>query len=243
MSCIGLEYFCFEGDGLWTTPDDELVALGTREMDLLGLIPADRVVGGAVVRMPKAYPVYDDGYADALAIVRRFVDGLTNFHPVGRNGMHKYNNQDHSMLTAMLAVENIQGANHDIWEVNADQDYHETVTRDEAERVPEYREIAATQPRVPDRIAPATGSEAILRQAFARLHRGAFGSAVGVVGALYGFTATAWLLLRGGESIGPRLALLGQFLPGYEVSWGGSLVLDGYLAWIRRKSEVETLED
>ena len=124
-TCLGLEYFCFENDGLWSMPDKELLALATRELVSLGLARADQVEDGAVVRAAKAYPVYDAGYAPALATVRAYLDTLRNLQLVGRNGMHKYNNQDHSMLTAMLAVRNLHGESHDLWSVNADDDYHE----------------------------------------------------------------------------------------------------------------------
>ncbi len=111
-TCLGLEYFCFEGDSLWTMSDEDLIKLGTKELGMLELVDPNDVEDGAVVRMPKAYPVYDSKYADALIIIRKFLDGLNNLHLVGRNGMHKYNNQDHSMLTAILTVKNIMGANH-----------------------------------------------------------------------------------------------------------------------------------
>jgi protoporphyrinogen oxidase len=124
-TCLGLEYFCFEGDGLWTTEDEELIALATRELETLGLAPGAKVEDGAVVRMPKAYPIYDADYRRHLDRIRDFLDPIANLHLVGRNGMHKYNNQDHSMLTALFAVENMQGANHDVWAVNTDFEYHE----------------------------------------------------------------------------------------------------------------------
>ncbi len=124
-TCLGLEYFCFEGDGLWTSADADLVALATRELAELGLAPGARVRDGTVIRMPKAYPIYDSAYRGHLDVIRRFIDPIPNLHPVGRNGMHKYNNQDHSMLTAMMAVWNMLGAEHDIWEVNTDFEYHE----------------------------------------------------------------------------------------------------------------------
>jgi protoporphyrinogen oxidase len=124
-TCVGMEYFCFEGDGLWTSRDADLIALAASELAQLGLCDASRVVDGAVVRMPKAYPVYDSAYRAHLDVVREHLDTIPNLHTVGRNGMHKYNNQDHSMLTAMLALENMRGAEHDIWAVNTDFDYHE----------------------------------------------------------------------------------------------------------------------
>jgi len=124
-TCLGLEYFCFEGDGLWTSSDADLVALATKEIGILGLADPKLVVDGTVVRMPKAYPIYDSVYRQHLDVARAHLDTLTNVHPVGRNGMHKYNNQDHSMLTAMMSVWNMQGASHDVWEVNTDYEYHE----------------------------------------------------------------------------------------------------------------------
>ena len=130
-TCLGMEYFCFEGDGLWTSKDEDLVALATRELASLGLADPAKVVDGAVVRMPKAYPVYDSVYREHLDVVRDFIDPIPNLHTVGRNGMHKYNNQDHSMLTAMMAVQNMHGATHDIWSVNTDFEYHEEQKLDE----------------------------------------------------------------------------------------------------------------
>jgi protoporphyrinogen oxidase len=125
-TCLGLEYFVFEGDGLWSSTDEDLIERAERELVELGLLQAGQVEKGWVVRVPKAYPVYDDAYKDNVAVLRDWI-GLNapNVHPVGRNGMHKYNNQDHSMYTAMLTVENILGASHDIWSVNVEKEYHE----------------------------------------------------------------------------------------------------------------------
>ncbi|MEP6591998.1 MAG: FAD-dependent oxidoreductase, partial [Gemmatimonadota bacterium] len=124
-TCLGMEYFCFEGDGLWESTDAELIALATQELEQLDLAPPGLVRDGTVIRMPKAYPIYDGEYRGHLDGVRAFIDPIPNLHTVGRNGMHKYNNQDHSMLTAMMAVWNMQGASHDIWAVNTDFEYHE----------------------------------------------------------------------------------------------------------------------
>ncbi len=125
-TCLGMEYFCFEGDGLWESSEQTLVQLAARELESLGLAPATDVVDGTVVRMPKAYPIYDASYREHLDGVRAFIDPIPNLHTVGRNGMHKYNNQDHSMYTAMLMLENLLGeAQHDVWEVNTDFEYHE----------------------------------------------------------------------------------------------------------------------
>ena len=125
-TCLGLEYFVFEGDEMWEMADDDLIRLGQAELGKLGLVDPDVVEAGYVVRMPKAYPLYDDTYKAQVEIMRAWIEEHTpNVYPVGRNGMHRYNNQDHSMYTAMLTVENILGADHDIWSVNVDAEYHE----------------------------------------------------------------------------------------------------------------------
>jgi protoporphyrinogen oxidase len=124
-TCVGMEYFCFRGDGLWTTSDAELIELAGAELAKLGLAPGAKVIDGTVVRMPKAYPIYDGTYKESVDTIRAHLDTIPNLVTVGRNGMHKYNNQDHSMYTAMLAVENMNGASHDIWSVNTDLEYHE----------------------------------------------------------------------------------------------------------------------
>ncbi len=126
-TCLGLEYFVFEGDELWEMADDALIALATKELGQLGLVEPGDVEGGYVVRVPKAYPYYDFTYAANVETIRKFLETeAPNVHPVGRNGMHKYNNQDHSMYTAMLTVENMYGAENDIWAVNVEEEYHET---------------------------------------------------------------------------------------------------------------------
>lgn len=125
QTCLGMEYFSFAGDELWTMTDEKLVELASTELRQLGLARGATVVDGSVVRMPKAYPIYDSTYREHLGAVRSYIDPISNLHTVGRNGMHKYNNQDHSMYTAMLAIENMHGASHDLWEVNTDLEYHE----------------------------------------------------------------------------------------------------------------------
>lgn len=130
-TCLGLEYFCFEDDGLWTMSDEELIALATREVVKVGLVAGTDVIGGCVVRQPKAYPVYDDAYREHMAVIRREVEQrYPNLHLIGRNGMHKYNNQDHAMMTAMLTARNILAGEriYDIWQVNEDAEYHEAGT-------------------------------------------------------------------------------------------------------------------
>jgi protoporphyrinogen oxidase len=130
-SSLGLEYFCFEGDELWNKTDDELLAIGKREIDEIGLVRATDVIDGCVVRMPKAYPVYDDDYQKHLAVIRAWLSRFPNLELAGRNGMHKYNNQDHSMMTALLAARNILGhGKFDTWKVNTDAEYHEGETEE-----------------------------------------------------------------------------------------------------------------
>jgi protoporphyrinogen oxidase len=155
MTCLGLEYFCSEGDELWALTDERLVELARKEIAAIGLVRPDRIVDATVVRVRKAYPVYDAGYVDALAVVRHHLGALENLQLVGRNGTHKYNNQDHSMLTAILAVRNLFGEHHDIWGVNADDDYHEEIPDmefDAHEHEGDLRRLSATQPYVPIRI-------------------------------------------------------------------------------------------
>jgi protoporphyrinogen oxidase len=151
-SCLGLEYFCFEGDGLWTMRDEDLIELARQEVDQLGLARAEDVTDGAVVRMPKAYPVYDGTYQRGIATIREFLSVTPNLQLVGRNGMHRYNNQDHSMLTAMLAARNVvaaregRGNRYDLWQVNVDEEYHEGGA--ELTEV-ELKALEGTQPLVP----------------------------------------------------------------------------------------------
>ncbi len=124
-SSIGMEYFCQIGDGLWDMADSDLRDLAGAELETLGLAEAGDVVDAAIIRQPKAYPVYDAEYQEALEVVSDWLKTLKNFQTVGRNGLHRYNNQDHSMLSAMLAARNILGESHDVWTVNVERAYHE----------------------------------------------------------------------------------------------------------------------
>ena len=153
MTCYGLEYFCFDqGAGLWSFPDEELKALGRREIVQLGLAQAEDIVDAHVVRQRKAYPVYDDAYAGHLVTIRKELESrFPTLHLVGRNGMHKYNNQDHSMMTAMLCAQNILAGEriYDLWKVNEDAEYHEAGERGESvsglRQVPKRVEPAAAR--------------------------------------------------------------------------------------------------
>jgi len=165
VACVGLEYFCFEGDGLWSMADADLVELAKEEMAILGLCDPTDVIGGAVVRQEKAYPVYDEDYAaNAQAMRVELEDRYPTLHLVGRNGMHRYNNQDHAMMTAMLTVDNILAGKriYDTWCVNEDAEYHEagaegasrTLPSSEDKPLSEGQAAALSSVRtVPERVA------------------------------------------------------------------------------------------
>ena len=150
-TCLGLEFFVNEGDDMWSKPDADLVEQGKRELEYLGLARPDQIESGYVVRVPKAYPVYDSKYQANVDVLRGWIaENAPNVFPTGRNGMHKYNNQDHSMLTAMLSVENIFGAENDVWEVNVEDEYHEEGSGSE-----EGRGTGRAAPLLPDDYTPS----------------------------------------------------------------------------------------
>ena len=210
---LGLEYFCTEGDGLWGMSDAELIELGKRELNRIGLASPADIEDGCVFRVQKAYPIYDSEYRGYLATVKNFVAGLENYQTIGRNGLHRYNNQDHAMVTGMLAVRNLAAGEHnDLWSVNTDQEYHE-----------EIREKVELEPEV----ALEAVKEAFA-QAFAKLDRLAFGLSTGAMAGLLLFLATLFLALKGGDVMGPNLQLLQQYFPWYSVTLSGSLLGLGY---------------
>jgi protoporphyrinogen oxidase len=144
QSCLGLEYFCFEGDGLWTASDGEMIGLAKKELEQIGLASWSDIKDGCVVGQKKAYPVYDEGYkANVETIRRELADRFPSLHLVGRNGMHKYNNQDHAMMTAMLTVKNIIAGHNafDVWNVNEDAEYHEAGNSGESEALNSLRQV------------------------------------------------------------------------------------------------------
>lgn len=207
-SSLGLEYFCNKGDALWNTSDEELIELAKRELAQIGLARYEDIEDGVVYRVEKTYPVYDSEYTSYLAIVRQFMDSLENCPTIGRNGLHRYNNQDHSMLTGMYAVRNmLHGHQYDLWKVNADQEYHEEVRQ--TTQAPHVEE-----PQIQEAI------ELI----FAKVHRIGLGLAAGVLCASAIFLLTMLLVIRGGTVVGPNLALLGQYLPGYTVTVSGAFI-------------------
>jgi protoporphyrinogen oxidase len=233
-TALGLEYFVNRGDELWESSDEALIALGRAEMATLGILDPAKVLDGAVVRVPQAYPLYDGDYARHLETLRGFLASLPNLQMVGRNGQHRYNNQDHSMLTGIYAARNVAAGHSiaalDVWSVNLDDEYHETVAT-----------------RRGDRLSPARVGRETVEDLLAAAFRGydplAMSVAVGSVTALFLFLATGVLVARGGESVGSTLSLLSIVMFGYEVSWRGALVglleggiLGGGLGWLIAQS-------
>ena len=147
-TCLGLEYFCNMGDEIWTMPEADLIALGTREVERIGMVKVGTVEGGAIVHAPKAYPVYDEHYETALATIRPYINSFPNLLTIGRNGTHTYNNQDHSMVMGMLAVRNMLGAQHNLWNLDGQDEYLEEVSEGDASAI-DLRTLASTQPLVP----------------------------------------------------------------------------------------------
>jgi protoporphyrinogen oxidase len=217
---LGLEYFLWQEDEMWSWPDERLIDFGIGECRALGLIEAGEVEDGTVVRMKKAYPIYDQTYQTSLATVRAYLEGLTNLQTIGRNGLHRYNNQDHSMLTGLYAARNLAGEKLDVWSVNTEQQYHEEGRG---------RAVTSSDRLVPVGLLPAItegeeSAEVILETIFARLDPVALGGALGIVSGLLLFLATVILLFKGGEPIGPNLSLLSHYLLGYRVTWAGAFV-------------------
>ena len=204
---IGMEYFCSRGDKTWTMSDFQLLELASQELTELGLADTGDIKDGIVLRQPKAYPIYDQGYNEQLEVIQAFLKTIKNLQTIGRNGMHRYNNMDHSMLTGMLAVENIFGKNHDLWDVTDEHGYLEEDKKTRAEK---------------------HITEKILTKTFARIDKLAFAIAAGSVSGLLFFMATIWLVIKGGEVVGPNLRLLSQYFIGYTVTAKGAFIASVY---------------
>jgi protoporphyrinogen oxidase len=216
LSFIGLEYFVNRGDDLWSMSDADLIELGASEAEQIGLLTSTEVRTGTVIRMPRAYPVYDGEYESHLGVMREWLDNFENLSTVGRNGQHRYNNQDHSMLAGLFAARNLGGADYDLWSINEDLSYHEEVRREEAE-----------ERAVRDRLTPTrveSSLDELLDNAFARYDEIALGGAVGITASLGLFLAMIIPLLRSDPTFAPMLSLLGNYLFGFEISWPGLAV-------------------
>jgi protoporphyrinogen oxidase len=224
---LGLEYFLWDKDEEWNWSHERLVELGIRECAQIGMIDPDEIEDGTVVRMKKAYPVYDQKYQESVATIQRYLETIPNLQTVGRNGLHRYNNQDHSMLTGVYAARNIVGEKLDVWSVNTEMEYHEEVREGDSSR---KKTAGLNGDRlVPARVAPAVASAKIsaddlIEAAFAKLDSVALGAALSVVCGLSVFIATVALLLKGGDRVGPRLALLGNYFIGFSVTWEGAFI-------------------
>jgi protoporphyrinogen oxidase len=216
LSFVGLEYFVNRGDDLWNLDDEALVELASSEARAIGLFDPGEVQRGVVVRMPRAYPVYDGEYETHLRVLREWLDRFEGLHSVGRNGQHRYNNQDHSMLAGLFAARNVAGASFDLWSINEEQSFHEEVCDDES--------VSAV---VRDRQTPSrveAKAERLLRHAFARYDEVALGGAVGIVASAGLALVTLIPVLRQQTDLIPMLSLLGNYLFGYKMTWPGLTV-------------------
>jgi protoporphyrinogen oxidase len=203
---VGMEYFCTEGDGIWTMSDSDLVDLASRELSELGLSDIDGIIDSFIVRQPGAYPIYDPNYRDHLEVIKRYLTSIDNLQTIGRNGMHRYNNMDQAMLVGMFAAQNYLDANHDLWEVNEEKEYLE-------------EKKFKTESFDP---------ENTLIRAFSRIDKLALATALGSVSGLLFFLLTIWMVIKGGDVIGPNLELLGQYFLGYTVTVSGAFISFGY---------------
>lgn len=210
---LGLEYFCNEGDELWSMSDDDLIALARKEIAQIGIAAEADVTDGCVFRVEKTYPVYDEGYAEALNLVKEYVATFSNFQTIGRNGLHRYNNQDHAMLTGMLAVRNIMnGEQNNLWIVNAEQDYLE--------------EVQSPEPVHADDVADAVKES--FGQVFPKLDPTALGLSLGIVAAVCLSLITLFFVMQSDQTIASYLALINQYFPGYSVSLPGTILGAAY---------------
>lgn len=203
---LGLEYFCNQGDELWSMSDEELIELGSREIEMINLAKDEEVIDGAVFRVENTYPIYDSDYREYLSVVREYLENFENFQTIGRNGLHRYNNQDHAMLTGMFAVRNmVLGEQNDLWVVNAEQEYLEEVKDTQIRQVQE-------------------AVEATFIRAFVKLDAGAFGISTGLATGLTLFFMTLIVAFSGRVDVADRLWLLSQYFPGYSVNVSGSVL-------------------
>ena len=202
---LGMEYFCTEGDELWSKSDQDLIGLATKELASLGLVQREDITRGFVIRQSNAYPVYAEDHHKNLQVIRDFIGTIGNLQTIGRNGMHRYNNMDHSMFMGMLSAKNVTGERHHLW------DYEET-----------YPDVERK-----DMVAQRNFEKTVI-QTFARMDTLALATAVGAVSGLFFFLLTLWLIMKGGDIVGPNLQLLGQYFIGYTVTLKGAFIAMGY---------------
>ncbi len=220
LTSLGLEYFLWEKDEEWRWSDERLISLGISEAVKIGLVRVEEVRDGTVVRMKKAYPVYDQNYQQSLQLLREYLGTFSNLQSIGRNGLHRYNNQDHSMLTGVYAARNMTGDKKDVWEVNTEQSYHEAGENGKAGVNDRFYPVGVSF----DEKQSAELLEKMLENALAPLHATALGLAGGLVAGMVVALATTFLLLKSSERVGSYLILLSEYLWGYRVSWKGALI-------------------
>jgi len=204
---LGMEYFCNENDRMWKMADSELVETAIGDMVELRLAERTQVIDSYVVRQSHAYPVYDSEYRKNLETIRSYLETFSNLQTIGRSGMHRYNNMDHSMQTGILAAKNCLGEKHDLWSINEEKSYLE-----------EDRD-AGKVPLLPEKALLGT---------FARMDKLALATAVGAVSGLLIFSATLWIIGRGGDVLNSHLRLLAQYFIGYTVTVKGGFIAFGY---------------
>lgn len=222
---LGLEYFLWDKDDEWNWSHDRLIDLGIRECRQIGMLEGDEIEDGTVVRMKKAYPVYDQKYQQSVEIIRDYLQSIPNLQTVGRNGLHRYNNQDHSMLTGIYAARNIVGEKNDVWSVNTELEYHEEVREGDSSGKVKAKTTNGDRltPTLAQPVTTPITADDLIEAAFARLDAVALGSALAIVFGVTLFLATLVLLIKGGESVGPTLSLLGNYFIGYSVTWTGAI--------------------
>lgn len=241
---VGMEYFCDMGDGIWCMPNNQITKMAMEELSSLGFENSSKIIDSYVVRQPYAYPVYDRDYANHLGTIKAYLDGIGNLQTIGRNGMHRYNNMDHSMLTGILAVKTILGEDHDVWEINDENQYLEEI----------------------ENVKKDTLQEEMILKTFTKADKTAFAIASGTVCGLGVFFATIWLVIKGGAVVGPNLQLLGQYFFYYSVTikgafwglcngflWGfifgwifafiRNFIMAFYVILIRKRSQIQSLKD
>ena len=207
-SSLGLEYFCNRGDPLWNMADEALIEMAKNELEKIGLADPETVEDGTVYRVANAYPVYDGDYGHAMETVKQYVGTLENVQTIGRSGLHRYDNQDHAMLTGIFAGRNIiEEAGFDLWAINTDDEYHEQLELMAEPSEKQFRKHV----------------EKAISLVFHKIDALSFGAAAGGVTGIFLALATLYLSLHGGAYRGPSLHLLSQFFPGYTVSLPGSL--------------------
>lgn len=206
---LGMDYFCNQDDQDWKMSDQQLIDRATQELCRLNITTSHLVEDGIVVREPYAYPIYNNNYDKHLAIIQNYITGFENLQTIGRNGMHRYNNMDHSMISGILAAQNILGASHDLWSINEDKEYLEG-KKEQVQTI-----------SIPQNLLPGL---------FTKINPTAFGVAVGVVLGLFVLILTIWPILTDNLVLKPYLTLLKQYFIGYSVTIKGAFIAGGYSA-------------